>query len=72
MGVPEVRSQIRRTGLLPTVQGVLGEVKMYKCYKCGEVIKDPQKLEGLVRCPRCGFRIMYKLRQPAVRRIKAL
>jgi|YelNatPaOPRAMG01_1025707.scaffolds.fasta_scaffold07012_10 DNA-directed RNA polymerase subunit RPC12/RpoP len=44
---------------------------MYKCYHCGETIKDPQKLERVV-CPHCGFRIFYKVRQPVLKRVKAL
>jgi DNA-directed RNA polymerase subunit RPC12/RpoP len=44
---------------------------MYKCYHCGEIVKDLQKLERVV-CPHCGFRIFYKVRQPVVRRVKAL
>ncbi len=40
----------------------------YKCGKCGTEVSSVE--EGLVRCPNCGFRIIYKTREPISKTIK--
>jgi len=37
---------------------------VYKCARCGAIIKkeDLEKLKLGVRCPRCYYRILYKIR----------
>lgn len=54
--------------LLP---GYLG-MATYLCEKCGKTI-DSNELMGLpgIRCPVCGYRILYKSRSPIIREIKA-
>jgi DNA-directed RNA polymerase subunit P len=41
---------------------------MYKCAKCGKVVElnpaDP------VRCPYCGFKIIFKTRPSVVKKVK--
>lgn len=34
----------------------------FKCGKCGNVVETLS--EGLVRCPVCAYKILYKQRQP--------
>ena len=42
---------------------------MYRCAKCG---KSFEKLpEGLIRCPSCAFKIIFKERGPIVKRLQA-
>ncbi|MFA5763358.1 MAG: DNA-directed RNA polymerase subunit P [archaeon] len=40
----------------------------YKCAKCGAEVSSVE--EGMVRCPSCGFRIIYKTRDPIAKTIK--
>ena len=41
----------------------------YKCAKCGEVIQSmPQ---GIIRCPSCANKIMYRVRENVAKDIKA-
>lgn len=45
----------------------------YRCSKCRRVFTK-EELERLpwVRCPYCDSRVIYKVRPPVVKRIKAL
>ena len=45
----------------------------YKCANCGRII-DAKELEILpgIRCPYCGAKILYKVRPPKIRRVKAI
>lgn len=47
----------------------MGECMAYKCAKCGTEVQNVY--EGLVRCPSCGYRILYKLREPISKTVKA-
>lgn len=42
---------------------------MYKCGKCGQTVKELPK--GMVRCPACAYRILYKIRPPVTKKAKA-
>ena len=42
---------------------------MYKCAKCGE--KFDKLPEGMIRCPSCAFKIIYKQRGPITKSIQA-
>lgn len=39
----------------------------WKCYNCKKVVKEPHT----VKCPYCGYRILYKERPSVVRKVKA-
>lgn len=42
---------------------------MYKCSQCGTTFdKLP---EGILRCPNCASKILYKLRDPVAKNLKA-
>lgn len=41
----------------------------YKCAKCGTEVTNVS--EGLVRCPSCGHRVLYKTREPISKTVKA-
>ena len=41
----------------------------FKCMKCETELELVS--EGMVRCPNCGHRIMFKKRDPVVKTIKA-
>ncbi len=42
---------------------------MYRCGKCGEIFdKLPQ---GVIRCPQCAFKVLYKTRDPVAKEVKA-
>jgi DNA-directed RNA polymerase subunit P len=41
---------------------------MYKCGNCGKTVEMD---EGVVRCPFCGYKIVFKERSGNVRTIKA-
>lgn len=40
----------------------------YNCANCGAEVATVD--EGLVRCPKCGFRIFYKKRDPVAKTVK--
>jgi DNA-directed RNA polymerase subunit RPC12/RpoP len=40
----------------------------YRCAKCGTEVTNVS--EGLVRCPSCGHRILYKTRDPIAKEVK--
>ncbi len=40
----------------------------YKCGKCGTKVTTIE--EGMVRCPSCGYRIIYKTRESLAKTIK--
>ena len=42
---------------------------VYKCAKCGEGFD--RLPEGMIRCPRCAFKIIYKQRGPISKNILA-
>ena len=44
-------------------------MNMYKCGKCGE--KFASLGEGSVRCPVCANKVVYKMREPVVKEVKA-
>ncbi len=41
----------------------------YKCGKCGCVVDFTP--DGLVRCPSCAYKILYKTRQPVAKNVIA-
>ncbi len=42
---------------------------MYKCIKCAEVFDDFPK--GVIRCPACAYKIVFKVRDQVAKTIKA-
>jgi len=40
----------------------------YRCAKCGKEVASIE--EGMVRCPSCGHRILYKKRDPIAKTLK--
>ena len=47
---------------------------LYRCGKCGRVF-DLMQLRILaprVRCPHCGYRVIYKVRTPVLKKVKAI
>jgi DNA-directed RNA polymerase subunit RPC12/RpoP len=40
---------------------------MYKCGKCKKIIKSLD--EKFVRCPECGYRILFKERPPVAKEV---
>jgi len=40
----------------------------YRCAKCGIAVVSIE--EGMVRCPSCGHRILYKTRDPIAKTLK--
>lgn len=44
----------------------------YRCLKCGYTFKGEELiLRDRIACPKCGYRVLAKLRPPVVRRVKA-
>ncbi|MHA1237973.1 MAG: DNA-directed RNA polymerase subunit P [Candidatus Odinarchaeia archaeon] len=44
----------------------------YRCGQCGgEVTSEELKTLPGVKCPYCGYRILYKTRPPIVKKVKA-
>lgn len=41
----------------------------YQCEKCGEVFDEMPK--GVFRCPSCAYKIISKLKQPVLRKVKS-
>ncbi len=41
----------------------------YRCQKCGEMFDELPR--GVFRCPSCAYKIISKLPQPVLRKIKA-
>jgi DNA-directed RNA polymerase subunit RPC12/RpoP len=44
-------------------------VLAYKCAKCGDEIKEIY--EGSIRCPSCGYKILYKTRDSLAKEVSA-
>lgn len=45
----------------------------YKCGKCGKEFTDEDiKLLPGIKCPYCGYRVIYKIRPSSIRRVKAI
>jgi len=42
---------------------------MYRCGKCGEVFES--LAVGVIRCPQCAYKVLYKGRDPISKEIKA-
>lgn len=42
---------------------------MYSCANCGE--KFDKLPEGIIRCPACAFKILYKERAPVAKKVRA-
>jgi DNA-directed RNA polymerase subunit RPC12/RpoP len=40
----------------------------YVCEKCGVPVQSIA--EGLIRCPSCGHRVLYKTREPITKVVK--
>ncbi|HDJ83729.1 MAG TPA: DNA-directed RNA polymerase subunit P [Desulfurococcaceae archaeon] len=56
------------------MEGVSTGRVLYRCGRCGRVF-DLQQLMILaprVRCPHCGYRVIYKVRTPVVKKVKAI
>ncbi|MCC6020058.1 MAG: DNA-directed RNA polymerase subunit P [Thermoproteaceae archaeon] len=49
------------------------ERKIYTCMRCGKTFSKPEMeiLPG-IRCPYCNFKIIMKVRSPAVKRVQAI
>ena len=47
-----------------------GQVILYRCVKCGAIVKSTELKLG-IRCPHCRYRVLMKEKPPIVRRIKA-
>ncbi len=47
---------------------------LYKCGRCGRVFDlfQLQVLAPRIRCPYCGYRVIYKVRSPVVKKVKAI
>ncbi|MBR9681622.1 MAG: DNA-directed RNA polymerase subunit P [Candidatus Altiarchaeota archaeon] len=43
---------------------------IYRCFKCGKRVDVDLRYER-VRCPFCGYKILVKMRAPAVKTVKA-
>ncbi|MBS7641260.1 MAG: DNA-directed RNA polymerase subunit P [Candidatus Bathyarchaeia archaeon] len=43
---------------------------LYQCVRCGTIIKLSE-LELGIRCPRCRYRVLRKIRPPVVKRVLA-
>jgi DNA-directed RNA polymerase subunit RPC12/RpoP len=44
------------------------DIMGYKCGKCGKSVSTIE--EGLVRCPSCGHRVIYKTRESVAKIVK--
>jgi len=45
----------------------------YKCLKCGLTFKGEELiLRDRIACPRCGFKVIQKVRPPVVKRVKTV
>ncbi|MFH1586967.1 MAG: DNA-directed RNA polymerase subunit P [Candidatus Diapherotrites archaeon] len=42
----------------------------YRCAKCGAVFDDTPK-GGLIRCPACASKVLFKARDTVTREVKA-
>lgn len=42
----------------------------YKCGDCGKILENLD-LTMPVRCPYCGYRVMFKHRQPIAKKVSA-
>ena len=42
---------------------------MYKCAKCGTVVAE--LTVGVVRCSNCGYKVLFKVRDPVTKTVKA-
>jgi DNA-directed RNA polymerase subunit P len=43
---------------------------MYKCLKCGKDI-EMERVKDKIRCPYCGYRIIYKDTPKTIKKVKA-
>lgn len=43
----------------------------YKCGNCGNVTAEPRDASGTLRCVKCGYKILFKMRQSVVQNVKA-
>jgi DNA-directed RNA polymerase subunit P len=43
---------------------------VYHCGKCGKLMENITE-RGTLRCPFCGYKILFKSRPPTVKRVKA-
>lgn len=43
---------------------------LYQCVRCGAIVKISD-LELGIRCPRCRYRVLKKIRPPVVKRVLA-
>lgn len=52
--------------------GMDGQV--YECIRCGERVegKDLEMRGGDIKCTHCGYRVLKKVRNPVVRRVRAV
>jgi DNA-directed RNA polymerase subunit RPC12/RpoP len=41
---------------------------MYRCIKCKKIVEN---IEGAIRCPFCGARVLAKIRTNTVKRVQA-
>ena len=43
---------------------------MYECGDCGRIL-DNVGSESMIRCPYCGYRVVYKTRPPVAKKVVA-
>ncbi len=44
----------------------------YKCGRCGKTFEAEElKLIPSIMCPYCGYRVIYKVRPPVAKKVKA-
>jgi len=49
----------------------IGEI-IYECVRCGHKVSSEElRLYDDVRCTRCGYKVLRKIRPPIVKRVKA-
>ncbi|MFH1224636.1 MAG: DNA-directed RNA polymerase subunit P [Candidatus Diapherotrites archaeon] len=41
----------------------------YKCIKCGDVFDSLPK--GVIRCPKCAYKVLLKAREPVTKIVQA-
>ncbi len=46
------------------------QINVYECVRCGALVKSTE-LELGIRCPKCRYRVLRKIRPPIVKRVLA-
>ncbi|KYH37004.1 MAG: DNA-directed RNA polymerase subunit P [Candidatus Bathyarchaeota archaeon B24] len=46
---------------------------IYKCFRCGALVPyERLRISPDLKCPKCGFKILMKVRSPVVKKVKAI